>query len=307
MTSKIIKFDYNGGEYTQNLKIVGTNLPWRYECDNDWIFVSTAATTITVYVRPIYDFETRTGIVRVYDKFNNELDLIVEQTGYYDLSIEIPSNVVLYETYYDNNQTYDVYVTVYGGPVQYVDCGDLSGYIEKVWDNSEMYNDFMVRIPKDLKGDFIVKHSDWAKFKEFCDKMGMEYPKEQLEKKINIVQVSIDDVIGEMVVEVNGEEYTNKSDVFELEVNSFKSVDINIKSTKFTVVESRTSYRVVRNSEVIVPVTPYWLDVKYSPGKIFLKCNERNNFDDRYTEIMLQNSDNSKQKIIIQLKQKSGS
>ena len=306
MTSKKITFDYNGGEYTQNLKIRGTNLPWRYECNDDWILVTTAATTITVYVRSIYDFATRTGVVKVFDKYNNELDLIVEQTGYYDLSIEMPSDVVLYANYYDENPTYDVYITVYGGPLQYVDCKELEEYTQKVWDNSDMYNDFMVRIPQTLSGEFIVKHSDCEQFKEFCEKNSMIYPKDQLEKKLNIVQVSSDDVIGEMVIDINGEEYTNKSDIFEIEVSSTSSLNINIVSTKFVVVESKTKYKIVRNSDVIIPIAPRWLDVIYKSNKIVLKCNEKNNFADRYSEIMLQNKDNSRQTIRIQIKQKSG-
>ena len=65
----------------------------------------------------------------------------------------------------------------------------------------------------------------------------MEYPKDQLEKKLNIVQVSADDVIGEMVININGEEYTNKSDIFEIEVAYNKPIDINILSTEFIVEE----------------------------------------------------------------------
>ena len=306
MTNKKITFDYNGGEYTQDLKIRGTNLPWKYECNDSWILVSTTATAITVYVRPIYDFDTRTGVVKIFDKYNNELDLIVEQTGYYDLSIEMPTDVVLYQNYYEENSSYDVYVTVYGGPLQYVDCKELEPYTQKVWDNSDMYNDFMVRIPQTLSGEFTVKHSDCEKFEEFCKEHGMEYPKDQLEKKLNIVQVTADDVIGEMVININGEEYTNKSDIFEIEVGYDKPVEINIVSTKFIVVESKTKYRIVRGSDVIIPTYPLWLDVKYKTNKIALQCSEKNNFADRYSEIMLQNKDNSRQTIRIQIKQKSG-
>ena len=306
MTSKKITFDYNGGEYTQNLKIKGTNLPWRYECNDDWILVTKTATAITVYTRPIYDFDTRTGTVKVYDKYNNELDLVVEQTGYYDLSIEMPTDVVLSYNYYKENDSYDVYITVYGGPLQYVDCKELEPYTQKVWDNSDMYNDFMVRIPQSLSGEFIIKHSDCEKFKEFCEEHGMEYPKGQLEKKLNIVQVSADDVIGEMVIDINGEEYTNKSDIFEVEVSYDKPVNINIVSTKFIVVESKTKYRVIKNSDVIIPTVPHWLDAKYKSDKIELRCTEVNNFADRYSEIMLQNKDNPRQTIRMQIKQKSG-
>ena len=306
MTSKKITFDYNGGEYTQDLKIRGTNLPWKYECNDSWILVSTAASAITVYVRPIYDFNSRIGVVKIYDKYNNELDLIVEQTGYYDLSIEMPTDVVLYQNYYEENSSYDVYVTVYGGPLQYVDCKELEPYTQKVWDNSDMYNDFMVRIPQTLSGEFTVKHSDCEKFETFCKEHGMEYPKDQLEKKLNIVQVTADDVIGEMVININGEEYTNKSDIFEIEVGYDKPVEINIVSTKFIVVESKTKYRIVRGSDVIIPTYPLWLDVKYKTNKIALQCSEKNNFADRYSEIMLQNKDNSRQTIRIQIKQKSG-
>ena len=50
MISKKITFDYKGGEYTQSFKIRGTNLPWTYECDVDWISVNPGASSLTIDV-----------------------------------------------------------------------------------------------------------------------------------------------------------------------------------------------------------------------------------------------------------------
>lgn len=306
MVTKTINFSYTGGRYTQNFSIRGTNLPWRYECGCDWILVSAGATSLTVEVGAIYGFSGRTGTVRVFDKFGNEIDLVVEQSGYTDLSVEMPSDIVLYQDYYTENETYDVYVTVYGGPTQEVECAPLEPYAEKVWDNSDMYNDFVLRIPSTLKGEFDVKHSDASAFSDFCAEHGLDYPKEKLEKKLNIVQIAPEDVVGTMVVEYGGKEYTNNGEVVEVEVSSANPVTVKIISTEFVTVLSKTEYSVVRNSPVEVQSKPNWLEVSVKDGEISLVCNERNRFSDRYSSIMLVNSQNKRQNITVRLKQKSG-
>lgn len=306
MVSKTINFDYTGGRYTQNFNIRGTNLPWRYECEDSWIVISTGAMSLTVEVGTIYDFNTRTGVVKVFDKFNNEIDLIVEQTGYYSLSVEMPSNVVLYQNYYNENQSYDVYLTVYGGPNQMIKCKELEPYIQKVWDNSDMYNDFILRIPQTLKGDFTVKHSDYTAFKKFCKNNGIDYPKGDLEKKLSIVQVTAEDAVGTITVVYDGKEYTNNGETIEIDVNYTNPVEINVISTEYIVVMSKTEYSIVKDSPVGVPTVPEWLDVEVIGKKIKLKCNEKNNFNDRYSIIRLENKQNTQQYIPIKIRQKSG-
>ena len=305
MEEKKITFDYKGGKYTQNFHIRGTNLPWTYESDSPWIAITTGATSITMEVLPIYDFNTRTGRVKIFDKFKNEIDLIVEQTGYYDLSLEMPETVVLYHDYYDKNKTYDVYFTVYGGPVQNITCKKLQSYIDKVWDNSDMYNDFVLRIPQTLKGNFNVKHSDCDSFKKFCEENGLEYPKSQLEKKIEIVQVSTDDVIGEMVIKIGDEEYTNDGVVHNLVIDSTNLTTLNVISTKFITVQSKTKYKVVTDSDIEISDTPNWVESKVCGRRITLKANSMNNFDNRITTFKVYNSQNPRQYISFKLIQKS--
>lgn len=307
MVTKTVKFDYTGGKYTQNLNVRGTNLPWRYECDADWIIISTGGTSINIEVGAIYDFNTRTGTIRIFDKFNNEIDLVVEQTGYYDLSVEMPADIVLFNTYYDENDTYDVYLTVYGGPTQMIDCKELEPYIQKVWDNSDMYNDFVLRIPKGLEGEFTVKHSDCNGFEEFCKTTGVEYPKSGTEKKLTIKQLSPEDTIGKMVISIDGKEYTNNSETVELEVSSETAVRIWMVSNEFIIMNSKTSYSVVKNAPFNVQSVPNWVDMSVKDNRITLKCNEKNNFNDRYTQIKIENSQNKNQYIMVRLKQKSGS
>ena len=305
MEEKKITFDYKGGKYTQNFHIRGTNLPWTYESDSPWIAITTGATSITMEVLPIYDFNTRTGRVKIFDKFKNEIDLIVEQTGYYDLSLEMPETVVLYHDYYDKNKTYDVYFTVYGGPVQNITCKKLQSYIDKVWDNSDMYNDFVLRIPQTLKGNFNVKHSDCDSFKKFCEENGLEYPQSQLEKKIEIVQVSTDDVIGEMVIKIGDEEYTNDGVVHNLVIDSTNLTTLNVISTKFITVQSKTKYKVVTDSDIEISDTPNWVESKVCGRRITLKANSMNNFDNRITTFKVYNSQNPRQYISFKLIQKS--
>lgn len=307
MKSKIINFDYTGGEKTQNFNIRGTNLPWSYECEDDWIGIKTGATSLNMDVRTIYDFNTRSGLVKVFDRFRNELDLIIQQTGYQDLSIEMPTKVVLYEDYYENNDTYDVYLTVYGGPQQMVDCEKLQPYIEKVWDNSNMYNDFLLRIPKTLEGTFTVRHSDAKSFMKFCQENGLKYPKEQMEKKLTIAQITKADVIGEMIIEYNGERYTNNDEIKQIDVCYDKPFEIEVISNKFTSVISKTEYKIVENSPVEITVFPDWLDVKKVGRKFTLQCKQQNMFADRYSMIKLVNTENINQYITINIKQETES
>ena len=306
MVSKKISFKYTGGEYTQNFNIRVTNLPWTWECDADWLAITTGAMSLTVKVAQTYDFATRNATIRVFDKFRNELDLEVEQTGYMDLSVECPTSIVLTESYYNDNKTYDVYVTVYGGPTQEVSCKKIEPYLDKVWDNSDMYNDFIVRIPKELSGSFTVKHSDWKKFKTFCEESGIEYPKSEVEKKISITQVSTKDTIGELVLEYNGEKFTNWDDMVTIEVGSNETVEIKVVSAKFVAVVSRTKCITSQDKDVKITSAPMWLDANIVGNKIMLKCNESNPFADRYGMLIIENLRNFNQKITIMVKQKSG-
>ena len=218
----------------------------------------------------------------------------------------MPSDVVLYHSYYDENDSYDVYLTVYGGPVQNIDCKELEPYTQKIWDNSDMYNDFMLRIPQSLKGEFNVKHSDCDTFKKFCEENNMEYPQDKLEKKLTITQVTAEDVVGEMVVEYNGKRYTNNGEPMNIEVGYNKLTQIKVISTKYMIVESRTKCRVITDSPVNVQNGISWLDVDIKDNVITIKCNEKNNFADRSTELRIENTNNSRQYIKLNIKQKSG-
>ena len=306
MDTKKILFNYNGGEYIQNLKIRGTNLPWTYECNDAWINIKPGATSLTIKVGTIYDFNSRVGTIKIFDRFKNEIDLVIEQTGYYDLSVEMPNNIILYQGYYDENDTYDTYLTVYGGPVQCVDCEKLAPYIQKVWDNSDMYNDFILRIPQTLEGDFVIKHSDCDGFKKFCEENNLVYPQDQLEKQLSIRQVTAEDIVGEMVVEYDGKQYTNYDDKFTIEVGYDKSAQVKIISTKYLVVESKTECHTVTDSPVTVDNGIVWLDTNIEDKTLTIKCNEKNYSNDRYTQIKLKNVNNPAQYIIIDIKQKSG-
>lgn len=296
-----------GGQKTQNFKIRGTNLPWTYECEDGWIAIKSGATSLTMDVRTIYDFNPRVGAIKVFDRFRNEIDLTVEQTGYYDLSVEMPTTVVLYEGYYDDNDTYDVYLTVYGGPSQMIDCKELKPYIQKVWDNSDMYNDFLLRIPKTLAGTFKIKHSDADEFRVFCKENNINYPKDEMEKKLTIVQVGENDVIGEMIIEYGGERYTNRDETKQIDVCYDKPYEIEVISNTFTTVLSKTEYKVTDNSPVEISVSPDWLDIKKLGNKFILQCKRQNMFADRYSMIKLVNSLNPRQYITINLRQENES
>lgn len=292
--SKTVTFDYNGGTYTQKLKIKGTNMPWRYECDSSWIKVSTGATSLTLSVENTFNFRDRNGIIKIIDKFNNQLNLNVVQIGYRNLSVECASDVVISEEYYNGNNTFDYYITVYGGPTQKVICKDFDPYIEMVWDNSNLYNDFMIRIPHELKGNFTVRHSDADAYIQYCKENNIEYDLSKLEKNVTIHQVSKQDKIGEIQLEYNGNTYTN-NDKLEVVIDNKNWIPIIVTSNEYIRIDSDTKCTVVNNRLMDLSLMAQWVDYTTQENVVRLKAKTENPFTARRCKVRLTNHTNQLQ------------
>ena len=304
MNSKRIDFDYKGGKYTQNINIQGTNLPWNCECDVDWITFVCGATSVTFTVEPTYNFKERFGNITITDRFDNELVINVHQEGFMDLSVECAKSVVLYHSYYKQNPYFDAYVTVYGGEHQEPVCEALEKHITQVWDNSELYNDYVIRIPQELSGTFEIEHKDTKEFVAYCQKHKFPLDLSKIIKTITITQVSTDDVIGNMKIEIDGIE-NNCGDKPVVYIDSKKWIDINIISTAYTHVQSNTKYEIIDNRQVDVQNPAYWVAYTNKTGLVTIKATEPNTFSDRENIIRLVNRTNAHQYIDIRLIQKT--
>lgn len=304
---KTISFDYLGGEYTQNLKISGNNLPWRYECSADWLAITTGATSLTIKTTPTYDFEEKNTEINIFDKYNNKLTLNVVQTGYTDLSLDCTTNVVLYKSYFDNFKTFDLYITVYGGKNQEINSDKLDNKISKVWDNSDLYNDFILHIDKNIQGTYTLEHQDLKRFKTFCKKNKLPFEEKKLKKEVTITQISNEDLIGTCVIEVNGKQYTNKDNCV-LYINSTEPTIIKILSNKYVHVISNKEYEEINHRKVDIEKMAQW--VKYTlpePHTISILADEYNWLSERRSIIRLVNHSNSHQYMDITLIQKTKS
>lgn len=305
--TKTVKFEFNGGEYVQRISARGENLPWRYECQADWVTITAGTSELKISVVPTYDYHNRQTDIDIFDRYNNRLTLTVLQYGYYDLKVECPRQLVMYSSYYDTSDYFNVYLTIYGGERQEPSCTALKPYISKVWDNSSLYNDFVIKVPKDLDGDYVIEHMDARQYRKYCKQNGIPYDNSKLRKNITIKQFSENDVIGEMVISVDGKTYrSSDSDEIKVEIGTSVSKEINILSTKFVKIKSNTEYEIVDNRNVYVTNMACWVDYHNKPGTILLKGNDDNMLSDRECCCKIVNSDNPHQFINITLIQKCG-
>jgi predicted transcriptional regulator len=288
MNKKIINFDYKGGEHTQKININGENLPWRYENDSTWLKITQTSNSLIIYVEPTYDFETRKTTINIFDKFNNQLILIVEQTGYQDLEIICTPTIIIYENYYQMYDNFKSYITIYGGSNQEITCPELNNYITKVWDNSALYNDFVLTIPNTLQGTYNIKHKDFQRYKTFCKKNNIPFNTDKLSKDINIIQIKTQDIIGNCIIKINNQEYKN-GDKYNINIEYNNPITIDIIKTEFTHIKSHTEYEIINNMELVAGFTPYWLNITTKNKQIILSTTEKNNFSDRQVLIRLSN------------------
>ena len=304
MNVKDIEFDYNGGSYTQKINIRGTNMPWTSECADDWVKVENAPTSVTVTVSNTYDYEQRDSDVIIKDRFGNTLCLHVIQKGYENVYLECPEVIVMYDSYYDLNDYYDVYVTVYGGERQEVSCNKLQPYLTKVWDNSELYNDFKLRIPRELSGTFVIEHMEAKRYRKYCKEHNIEYDPSDIRKTLKIVKISQNDVIGKMVVVYDNIVYRNGERIT-VEIDSLHEKTITVLSSEFKRVVSSTKYEVVNNRDVDFGPVPPWISFENDKGVVKIIGTEANRLEDRTFSTRLVNTKNPHQFIDVDIVQKA--
>ncbi len=290
MDLKIIEFEYQGGEENVLLKLSGDMLPITYKLDNDcdWLYINIQHSKIVINVKPTYNFLNRDCLVHIYNSQNNELQLLIKQKGFEGIGLYCEKSVVLYKLYYDTAKYYNFYVTVYGGETQNLVCNELTQYIKQVWDNSDMYNDYIIQVPKELSGNFQIKHSEYDNYKKYCKQNKIKFDESKVLRTIDIVQISSEEAIGEFVIKV-GDNIYKTGDKVDVTINNKTTTDIEIVSMEYIHQISRTAYEKVNNTDVDYGEYPYWLNIERENDVIKLKASEKNIGSNRCYKLKLTN------------------
>jgi hypothetical protein len=256
--------------------------------DCDWLCINIQHSKIVVNVKPTYTFLNRECLVHIYNSQNNELQLLIKQKGFEGIGLYCEKSVVLYKLYYDTAKYYNFYVTVYGGETQNLVCNELTQYIKQVWDNSDMYNDYIIQVPKELSGNFQIKHSEYDNYKKYCKRNKIKFDESKVLRTIDIVQISSEEAIGEFVIKV-GDKIYKTGDKVDVTINNKTTTDIEIVSMEYIHQISRTAYEKVNNTDVDYGEYPYWLNIERENDVIKLKASEKNIGGNRCYKLKLTN------------------
>lgn len=305
--TKILNFKYGGGTEEITLNVMPYALPITYRFDNttEWVTIDIDFTKVTFTVKPTFDYKSRTSNITLLNSVGSEIPITIIQSGYEGIGLECDNNVVLHHSYYDMSNNYNFYVTVYGGQTQELKCGKLQNYIEKVWDNSDMYNTFIIKIPDGLNGKYLLKHSEYSNYKKYCKSCGIDFDEKKVAREINIVQISENDTVGNMCLKYNGNIYETRSEI-PVTISSEKDSIIQIISTEYYHQISRTKYEIIDNKEVDLSECPMWISSKIDNNSIILKATEINRLTPRLCKLRVTNRTNSHQYVDLLIKQESG-
>lgn len=295
-----INFEYYGGE---QMVLINSNRMWDIRSNTlcSWISTEKTATGIIVKVEENSNINSRECLIIVDDGSKDGIPILVKQTGYTNFLVDISEYVAIPYTYYTENDVYKLPFRVYGGSTQSVQPNELSDKIEKIWDNSNLFNDYVLNITQDMNGRFIFKHSDYNEYAEYCEKNGIYFQSQLLVKKLTIVNVGKDMMDGYVVFEYKGREYTNMlPSLVSVTYNSVSVININHMSF----FDGELNY--IDECPIDITVKGDWVNVKYDEKtkKIYLKCKNRNYFSDRRCDIIIKNRLNNKQVFKTILEQK---
>ena len=302
---KKILFDYVGGERKVQLDIMNFRLPFTISHElMNWFDVKINCDIVIIAVKPIYDFVDREFDLVLCDANNKEYPIHIKQNGFKGLELYCNSSLVLNNNFFKTSHFYNFYVTVYGGKTQKLVCDKLEKYIDQVWDNSDMYNDFVIRVPEGVVGKFILKHSDYDEYKKYCKDNGVFFDESKVKKEITITQLDMEDKIGYIILKIGDTIYHGFKEI-NLPIVYTKPIKIKILSTKFLKEKSKSEYEVRNEKEVDWGWYPPWLDVRREGDYIIIKATEKNNSCDRSYALELSNHWNLWQKTKLIIYQKS--
>lgn len=295
-----INFEYYGGEQTV---LIDSNRMWNIRSNTlcSWISTEKTATGIIVRVEENPNINNRECLIIIDDGSKDGVSVFVKQTGYTNFLVDISEYVAIPYTYYTENNVYELPFRVYGGSTQAVQQNELYGKIEKIWDNSDLFNDYVLKITQDINGTFVFRHSDYNEYEEYCKKNGVYFQPQPLVKKLTIVNVGKDMMDGYAIFEYKGTRYTNTlPSLVGVTYNSVTTIDINHMSF----FDSGLNY--IDECPIDITIKGDWINVKYDEKtkKIYLKCKKRNYFSGRRCEMIIKNKLNNKQAFKTILEQK---
>lgn len=302
---KTIEFGYEGGEYEQKMKVRSENLPIKADCDSEWLSAYVKLPYVTIKAAPNYGIGGRCGFVALSDRFGNKIAIAVNEGWFSDVRIECPEEINIPYTYYDTHDTYDIYVTVYGGPTKAFKTKGLTKMTQMVWNISDTYRDYIVRIPQSVSGNFTFTHKDAAEYEEYCNDNGIEYNENAVKKKVRIRQIGESDTNGEIEISVCGKT-ASLGNPCEAPIEFGSSVCAEVVKCSYVTVTNEGSVSETTEDTLSVSGVPDWMTWKYVPGGIEFSALSSNPFaNEKRADIKLSSPSNPRLFAIVTLVQKS--
>lgn len=294
MVNKTIEFGYAGGEYVQYLKVRSENLPFNVLCESEWVVCRHDNSSVTFKVAANTGFEPRETEVSLTDRLGNRICVGIKQEGFTNLRIACVDEVAIPYGYYSEHDTYDLYVTVYGGPTQGVKTRGLTKNIECVWNASETYKDYILHIGEDVSGNYTLTHSDAKAYTEYCKANGIPYQESDIKHKIKIIQLTESDMTGVLKLECDGNIITNQSPSC-ISVEYLKDTVLLVKECSYRIQSDTGGNSTVNETSVYAKGVPEWIDCSVSDGVVTIHPNRPNPFaNERRADIKLSSPSNPK-------------
>jgi hypothetical protein len=289
-----INFKYSGGKKTVSISTTAPNFSYRVIPSEytDWFTYTIGITSLTISVSENASYIRRTSRLALMDDNGNSDYIDISQDGYNNLLIDISTYVVIPYTYYAGKKNYDLPIRVYGGDGNFITDDTISGKIEKVFDDSNLYNDYIFHIDKQTNGRFTFKHANRDEYIKYCNENGIPYDDSKLLKHVIVRNIPKEVMDGYTVFSYLGMEYINKIPPV-ITINPTTPTTINVDyNCYFT-----KDMELVEDSDFIIDAPNDWVKSIYDVAdkKIYLKAINQNRLTDRRGTITVRNRYNPKQ------------
>lgn len=291
---KSIKFKYSGGNETVSITTTASNVSYKVVPSEhcDWFTYSIGATSLTVTAGENPSYMERMCRLTVIDDNGNSDYIDISQEGYTNLLIDLSVYVVIPYTHYADSETYDLPIRIYGGSGNFITDNVISDKIERVFDDSDLYNDYIFHIDKETNGRFTFKHSDMDEYIEYCKDNNIPYDTSKLLKQVVVRNIPKEIMDGYTVFSYLGQEYINNLPPI-ITVNHIVPTVITIDYSCFFTKDMNF----VEATDFIIDAPNDWVKSFFdeTDKKIYLKAVSKNSLTDRRGTITVRNRYNSKQ------------
>lgn len=291
---KSVNFKYFGGSEKISMATTASNVSYTVMCSEpcDWLKYSIATTSLTITVEKNISYIKRKCRLTVIDGNNNSDYIDISQDGYTNLLIDLSAYVVIPYTYYSHSETYDLPIRVYGGSGEFITDVEISDKIERVFDDSSLYNDYIFHITKETNGTFTFRHVDMNEYIDYCKQNNMPYDGTKLLKRIVVRNVSKEVMDGYTQFSYLGQEYINTlppTITISHSIPSTITVDYSCFFTK--------DMNFIEVTDFLVDAPKDWVKAFYDNinKKIYLKATTKNALTDRRGMITVRNPYNPRQ------------